>query len=159
MIKKVLCIDDDQITLILCDLIIKKAAFAKEVLMAGNGKEGLAWFSNYFKNSKTGANEEAPNLIFLDLNMPLKNGLECLQEIKRNLKFEFLPIVIFSTSYDKKISEMLYKNGAQYYICKPSSFTCLKNVIEFVLSLIASDINNKVKTTQPEKEKFYIELK
>ena len=105
------------------------------------------------------ASEKKFQIIFLDLNMPLKNGLECLQEIKRNLKFEFLPIVIFSTSYDKKISEMLYKNGAQYYICKPSSFTCLKNVIEFVLSLIASDINNKVKTTQPEKEKFYIELK
>ena len=80
MIKKVLCIDDDQITLILCDLIIKKAAFAKEVLMAGNGKEGLAWFSNYFKNSKTGANEEAPNLIFLDLNMPVINGWDFLED-------------------------------------------------------------------------------
>ena len=105
------------------------------------------------------ASEKKFQIVFLDLNMPLKNGLECLQEIKRNLKFEFLPIVIFSTSYDNKISEMLYKNGAQYYICKPSSFNRLKNVIEFVLSLIATDIHNKVKTTQPEKEKFYIELK
>jgi hypothetical protein len=54
MINQVLCIDDDQITLVLCDMVIKKAEFAKEVITAKNGKEGLAWFSTYFSKTNVG---------------------------------------------------------------------------------------------------------
>ncbi|MDB5192845.1 MAG: response regulator [Segetibacter sp.] len=78
MISKVLCIDDDQIALVLCDLVIKKAKFAKEVLTAMNGKEGLAFFSSYFKNNKEST--EAPQIIFLDLNMPVMNGWDFLED-------------------------------------------------------------------------------
>ena len=48
MINRVFCIDDDQITLTLCDLVLKKASFAEEILVAKNGKEGLIFFSDYF---------------------------------------------------------------------------------------------------------------
>lgn len=78
MIRKVLCIDDDQITIILCDLVIKKSAFADQVLTAFNGREGIQWFSNHFKTKAP--LEEAPNIIFLDLNMPIMNGWDFLQE-------------------------------------------------------------------------------
>jgi CheY-like chemotaxis protein len=79
MIDKVICIDDDQITLVLCDLVIKKAGFAKEVLQATNGKEGLTWFSNYFKKNGQ-QNEEPPKVIFLDLNMPVMSGWDFLED-------------------------------------------------------------------------------
>lgn len=80
MLEKVLCIDDDQITLKLCDMIIKRHGFAKEVLTANNGKDGLSWFSNYFKLKKAGENETPPQLIFLDLNMPVMNGWDFLED-------------------------------------------------------------------------------
>ena len=80
MLEKVLCIDDDQITLVLCEMIIKKHGFAKEVISAGNGKEGIAWFSNYFKMLKSGEKIKAPELIFLDLNMPVMNGWDFLED-------------------------------------------------------------------------------
>ena len=80
MIDKVLCIDDDMITLVLCDMVIKKAGFAREVLRAENGKEGLSWFSDYFLRIKKGAKEDAPCLIFLDLNMPIMNGWDFLED-------------------------------------------------------------------------------
>lgn len=80
MLDKVLCIDDDQITLVLCEMIIKKHGFAKEVISAGNGKEGIAWFSNYFKLLKSGEKIKAPELIFLDLNMPVMNGWDFLED-------------------------------------------------------------------------------
>ena len=48
MLEKVLCIDDDQITLVLCDMVIKKAGFAGQVITTNNGKEGLGWFSDFF---------------------------------------------------------------------------------------------------------------
>ena len=80
MLEKVLCIDDDQITLKLCDMIIKRHGFAKEVLTANNGKDGLSWFSNYFKLKKAGENPTPPQLIFLDLNMPVMNGWDFLED-------------------------------------------------------------------------------
>lgn len=78
MVDKVICIDDDQITLVLCDMVIKKANFATEVITALNGKEGINWFSSFFKAKDTTAS--APKIIFLDLNMPIMNGWDFLHE-------------------------------------------------------------------------------
>ncbi len=80
MVDKVLCIDDDQITLMLCEMIIKKATFANQVITTNNGKEGLIWFSDFFKNKKAGSKETPPQLIFLDLNMPVMNGWDFLED-------------------------------------------------------------------------------
>jgi CheY-like chemotaxis protein len=79
MIRKVFCIDDDLITLALCEMVIKKALFASQVITAKNGKEGLNYFSSLFqKNNVT--EQIAPELIFLDLNMPVMNGWDFLEE-------------------------------------------------------------------------------
>lgn len=80
MINKVLCIDDDKVTLMLCDIIIKKAEFAKDVITAINGKEGIAWFSSFFSKKNPSLQQEAPQIIFLDINMPVMNGWDFLEE-------------------------------------------------------------------------------
>jgi len=80
MIKTVFCIDDDLITLALCEMVIKKASFAESVVTAKNGKEGLNFFSAFFSKNNTGFSEEPPQLIFLDLNMPVMNGWDFLEE-------------------------------------------------------------------------------
>jgi CheY-like chemotaxis protein len=80
MINRVLCIDDDQITLVLCEMVIKKAQFAQEVITAKNGREGLAWFSAYFSKANKEEKQEPPQLIFLDLNMPVMNGWDFLED-------------------------------------------------------------------------------
>ena|SRR5688572_13952580 len=92
-----------------------------------------------------------PAVIFLDLNMPRKNGVACLEEIKRHENLKRIPVIIFSTSYQESIANLLYQNGAHYYICKPADFSQLKNVIEHSLQLIS-----KEKTVQPPKEKFLL---
>lgn len=76
-----------------------------------------------------------PDVIFLDLNMPLMNGFECLAEIRATQKYKGIPIVIFSTSCEKESVNRVYAQGADYYICKPDSFPELKNVISKVLSI------------------------
>ncbi|MCV2483626.1 response regulator [Flavobacterium sp. SH_e] len=93
-----------------------------------------------------------PDVIFLDLNMPRKNGLECLDEIKKDEKLNNLPIIIFSTSLDSEIVNNLYQNGASYYIRKPGEFSKLKTVIEKALN-VASENNFK----QPERAKFILQ--
>jgi|ERR1700744_782057 len=94
-----------------------------------------------------------PTLIFLDINMPRKNGLECLTEIKLDEKLKKLPVIIFSTSMDPDMINLLYKKGAQHYIHKPSEFSKLKKAIHDVLTLMLEE--NDV---QPVKEKFIVQV-
>ena len=70
-----------------------------------------------------------PLLIFLDLNMPGKNGIEALKEIKSNNSFKDFPVVIFTTSSDRDAIERTRKLGADGFITKPGKFEALKNLI------------------------------
>lgn len=79
MITKVFCIDDDPITLVLSEMVIIKSQFAKEVITAKNGKEGLDWFSAYFSRNNAELIQYLPQLIFLDINMPVMNGWDFLE--------------------------------------------------------------------------------
>src|SRR5665213_168098 len=80
---------------------------------------------------------EIPHILFLDLNMPRKNGFECLLEIKLNKKLKNLPVIVFSTSFEQEVVNMLYQNGAQYFIRKPSEFSQFKKIIQQSLTLVA----------------------
>ena len=82
---------------------------------------------------------ELPDVLFLDLNMPRKNGFECLKEIQLNSKLKQLPVILFSTSLDQEVVNTLHKNGAQYFIRKPSEFTQLQKVILQALTLISTE--------------------
>lgn len=95
----------------------------------------------------------SPEIIFLDLNMPRKNGFECLSEIRNHPKLKDIPIVVFSTSSNNDIVNRTYQQGANYYICKPQSYAMLKRAIEFVLSLDTNKLNQK-----PLREKFVINV-
>jgi CheY-like chemotaxis protein len=76
-----------------------------------------------------------PEMIFLDLNMPHKNGFECLSEIKANEKWNNIKIVILSTSSQPQQIEIAYKGGVDLYLAKPVSYTQFKNMMEKCLSL------------------------
>ena len=77
-----------------------------------------------------------PDALFLDLNMPRKNGFECLTEIKTHQIFKNLPVIVYSTSFDAEKANQLYNLGANYYICKPTNFEYLKKVIHKAILLI-----------------------
>ncbi|MTI22364.1 response regulator [Fulvivirga sp. RKSG066] len=79
-----------------------------------------------------------PNVLFLDLNMPMKNGIECLAEIKAHSVLKHIPVIICSTSYNSEVVTALYDIGADYYIRKPGSFHELKQFISKILSAMAN---------------------
>ena len=95
--------------------------------------------------------EKLPDILFLDLNMPRKDGFECLLEIKNNKELEAIPVVIISTSYDSCVADELWDNGASYYIQKPIGFSQLQELIELAIDLVV----NKGKI-RPEKNSFLL---
>lgn len=76
-----------------------------------------------------------PHIIFLDLNMPFKNGYEVLKEMRHSPDYRNTPVIIFSTSDDKNAIEMSKQLGADLFISKPASYTKLKETMRNVLSM------------------------
>ncbi|WP_026968720.1 response regulator [Algoriphagus terrigena] len=96
---------------------------------------------------------QLPSVLFLDLNMPSKSGAECLSEIKNHEKFSQVPIIIYSTSANPDVMELLYNMGAQYYVRKEGDFSNLKSVISKALALCQQS-----SMTQPPRKNFLILL-
>ncbi len=86
---------------------------------------------------------ELPDILFLDINMPRKDGFECLVDIKNNIRLKNLPIIMLSTSNSKDNISLTFKNGAHLYIHKPSDFSQLKQVILHALPIAAENVNSK----------------
>lgn len=70
-----------------------------------------------------------PQLLFLDLNMPFKNGFQCLEEIRGLKAFDDMCIIIYSTTARPSDIEVAYAKGANLFIQKPNSFTVLKEIL------------------------------
>lgn len=94
-----------------------------------------------------------PNILFLDLNMPLKSGIECLHEIKQNDHLKDIAIAIYSTSASDEDIEETFVNGANIYIKKPNDFNTLKKVLNDVVT-----INWQYQTSGLNKDNFLLKM-
>jgi CheY-like chemotaxis protein len=74
-----------------------------------------------------------PDLIFLDLNMPRKNGRECLAEIHHNEALHSIPVIVYSTSLNPLDIQDTLNKGARYFLRKPNSFEELKSLLYVAL--------------------------
>lgn len=79
--------------------------------------------------------EKHPDLLFLDLLMPCKDGHQCIREIRANKKFDSLPIIVYSSLSDLQTIEFCYREGTNLYAKKPSSLADLKDVLEKIFAI------------------------
>lgn len=94
-----------------------------------------------------------PDILFLDLNMPLKNGIECLKEIRSSPKLKDISIAIYSTSASEEDIEKTFVKGANVYIKKPNDFSTLRKILSEVIS-----INWQYHTNGLNKENFLLSI-
>jgi CheY-like chemotaxis protein len=124
--QKVLLVDDDVDDQYLFTEALKAIYPTIECMIANNGREAI---------SKLGSCSPMPTLIFLDLNMPLMNGYECMAELKKNTAFRHLPVVVYTTS--NKITELkrITEMGAKVFLTKLSNFNILKNELAEIFEM------------------------
>lgn len=79
--------------------------------------------------------DELPHIIFLDLHMPGKSGLQCLKEIRQDEKLKEITIAIYSTSSQTVNVEETFIAGANVYIKKPNDFETLEKILSEVIAL------------------------
>lgn len=135
--------DDDKDDCLLFQDVLVELSLPVHFTVVHNGEELMQELCT--------SSKQIPDVLFLDLNMPRKNGFQCLSEIKENGALKDIPVIIFSTSFESGMVKQLYQNGARYYIRKPGDFSQLKDVIHRALLLVADKENS-----QPTLERFVL---
>jgi len=122
--KKILLVDDDADDQLFFVDAIKELEPAIDCDVANNGLEALDHLEKI---------PPPPNLIFLDLNMPIMNGYECLDILKKTEAYREIPVIIFTTSSQAKDKERTISMGAKMYLTKPFDFNVLKSKLQDIL--------------------------
>ena len=129
---RILLADDDNDDCSFFRKALSALSISTELKIVNDGEQLMSELNN--KEIKI------PDVLFLDLNMPRKTGLECLAEIKSDDRFKDLPVVIFSTSKDEAIIKKVFKAGVHVYIRKPGDFGQLKEIINNALPIASEKI-------------------
>ena len=124
MPNKILLVDDDEDDRLLFTDALNELYDSLECEEANNGVEALKTLNSM---------PELPNIIFLDLNMPKMNGYDCLSELRKETRYDEIPVVIYTTCNIKSESERLLKYGAKYFFTKPSDYLVLKQELRKIL--------------------------
>jgi CheY-like chemotaxis protein len=103
MLDKILCIDDDPITLMLCRKVIERVEFTKEIDTVNNGEEAIKYFDTLFEEKINNPSVVYPKLVLLDLNMPVMDGWDFLESFnKKDYQNIFIStrFIVVSSSID-----------------------------------------------------------
>ncbi len=140
---EILLIEDNEGDILLTTEALEDSKLINKLRVARNGKEAL----DYIFQKAGFENLPLPDLIMLDINLPLKNGHEVLQAIKSNPKTLHIPVVMLTTSSLEKDIQMAYSHHANCYITKPVEVSEFLNAIlkieHFWLSLVTLPSNSK----------------
>jgi len=111
--------------------LIKKALgdskLNHQVTVANDGEHLMSTLNMLHKDKA-----DLPDLILLDINMPKKNGLEALDEIKKNGSLKKIPVMVFTSSKDMKDISQSYELHANSYMVKPVSLQEYRKVVEVI---------------------------
>jgi two-component SAPR family response regulator len=128
-IKRALIIDDDEINNFICIKNMKDTGFAEHATYCLRGREGLDELADALQHRS----DDVPDVIFLDINMPLMNAWEFLEEYKQLIPRFDKPVKLFilsSSVYRKDIEKSSHYEMVADYIIKPLSKESLRQINE-----------------------------
>jgi CheY-like chemotaxis protein len=142
----ILLADDDEDDRLLFEEALQKVRHSVKCKMVHNGGQLMEYLQGL-------SNGQLPHLLFLDLNMPIKSGLECLAEIRADPFLRELTVAIYSTSSSAADIESTFIKGANVYINKPADFNQLVKILSDVITL-----NWQYQRSELNKENFVLSI-
>jgi CheY-like chemotaxis protein len=122
MISSVVFAEDDEDDQLYFREVFREIDPAIQVVFVRDGNQLLQLLKNFL-----------PDLLFLDLEMPHKNGLECLVELRKDIAYDHLPVVIFSSTMRPANIQTAYEMGAHLFLHKSSTYSdyshCLRQIL------------------------------
>jgi CheY-like chemotaxis protein len=124
MSERIMLVDDDIDDQLIFREIVQEITAQVECFTAANGLEALGLLNQM---------QPSPAIIFLDLNMPLVNGWEFLERVKKNDKMNQIPVIILTTSNDKTDKKKAIDHGARMFLTKTADLPSLRQSIREIL--------------------------
>lgn len=128
MTQKIMLIDDDS---------DDQELFCEAILDIDSSIEAVTAVSVTEAFEKLVDDRELPAVIFLDINMPVISGWECLKQIKENPQYSAIPVIMYSTSPHDREKETAQRLGAWGLVTKPSDFETLKATFKEIIEHLA----------------------
>jgi CheY-like chemotaxis protein len=122
--NRVVLADDDPDHGLLFQIVLRQVDPSKNLTIVKDGSELMNLLDRF-----------VPDLLFLDLNMPCKNGYECLVEIRQRPELKNLPIVVYSSSTYMTDIQKSYVHKANLYMVKPFNSLHLRNALASILKM------------------------
>jgi CheY-like chemotaxis protein len=123
-VRDLVLAEDDLDDLLIFELALDKLAFQGELRHAEDGDKLFSLLAH-----------QTPDIIFLDINMPCKDGISCISEIRRNPEFNNVPVIMYTALRRKEYIEDCYSTGANFYLIKADSIAALAKKLGVILSI------------------------
>jgi len=128
-IAHVLLVEDNEGDILLTKEAFEESKVKTNISVARNGQEALDFL--YKKGDY--ANVQRPDIILLDINIPIFNGHEVLERIKKDSDLKMIPVIMLTTSSNQKDIDKAYKNHSNSYVKKPL------NLDDFIKAILRID--------------------
>lgn len=126
---RILLVEDDPDDVVIIQRIIRQAPISVHVETRANGQDALT----YLEACQGKDGHPLPDLILLDLNMPVMDGSGFIREVRRNSHLSALPICVFTTSKDEHVINAAYEDGANAVVSKVDSLDGMSQILNTIV--------------------------
>jgi len=124
----ILLVEDESTDVLLMERMLAKAQVAQQLFVAENGMEAIDFLVKADGSHHLDKNP-LPQLILLDLKLPLKSGLEVLKWIREQPVLKRIPVIVFTSSLDRSDVNEAYDLGANGYFLKTGSLEKMREIV------------------------------
>lgn len=124
----ILLVEDNPGDVELTEDALRRSKVATKVSVVTDGEDAM----DYLRQQRTYEEETMPDLVLLDLNLPRKDGMEVLKEMKADSNLRHIPVVVLTTSEAERDILASYELGANCFISKPVDLTEFRKIVESI---------------------------